>query len=312
MPIKHPQTSQVIAVLGIDLPANVWYAETRTHVLYAAAITLCVLVFLIALFRIAAKDQAFKALAQKQREQQALFQTIFTQVPVGIAIMKDSHLLADMNPAFTHLLGRTEEELRTISWMELTHPDDLQKDLDNFKKFQSRTIQGYSMEKRYLRPDGTSTWVNMIISGLQMEGQDEERHLCIIQNIDARKQTEESLRESERSKAVLLSHLPGMAYRCRYDRDWTVLFVSDGCYEVTGYMPESLLLNRDLSFNELITPEYRDILWAEWTRVLSQKRSFRYEYEITAKSGERKWVLELGQGIYSENGEVEALEGDYH
>jgi len=120
---------------------------------------------------------------------------------------------------------------------------------------------------------------------------------------------ERQLRESERSKAVLLSHLPGMAYRCKYDRNWTMLFVSEGCFDLTGYKPESLLNNKELSYNQLIVPEYRDVIRREWERVVGLRLPFRYEYEITCAGGERKWVLEMGQGIYEENGEVKTLEG---
>jgi PAS domain-containing protein len=88
-------------------------------------------------------------------------------------------------------------------------------------------------------------------------------------DISARKEAEESLKESERSKSVLLSNLPGMAYRCDYDRDWTMQIISAGCYALTGYPRECLIQNRDLSYNDIITPEYRETLWQEWERALS-------------------------------------------
>lgn len=119
----------------------------------------------------------------------------------------------------------------------------------------------------------------------------------------------QALQESERSKSVVLSHLPGLAYRCSYDRDWTVQYASIGCLKLTGYPPESLLYNRDLSFNDLIAPEYREDIWNEWLRVLPKRQTFKYEYEIITASGQRKWVLELGEGIYNSKGDVEAVEG---
>ena len=106
-----------------------------------------------------------------------------------------------------------------------------------------------------------------------------------------------------------MKNLPGMAYRCLVDRDWTMQFVSEGCEELTGYTAESLLDSRDLSFNDLIAPEYREVLWQKWHEVLPERRSFEFEYEIITASGERKWVLEMGQGVYNDAGEVEALEG---
>jgi len=47
----------------------------------------------------------------------------------------------------------------------------------------------------------------------------------------------------------------------------------------------------------------------EWERVLAARQPFKYEYEIITATGERKWVLERGQGIYNDAGELEALEG---
>lgn len=124
-----------------------------------------------------------------------------------------------------------------------------------------------------------------------------------IQNI------EKALAESERSKNVFLSHLPGMAYRCNYDPQWTMQFVSEGCLDLTGHPSESLLYNRGISYNSLIAYEYRQQLWEEWERILAEKRLFKGEYEIITADGKRKWVLERGQGVYNRQGEVEALEG---
>ena len=123
------------------------------------------------------------------------------------------------------------------------------------------------------------------------------------------KSTSLALWESERSKSVLLSHLPGLAYRCNYDKDWTMQFVSQGCKDLTGYPAESLLYNKLISYNNIIVPEYREILYNEWKRVLANRLPFKYEYEIITAENERKWVLEMGQGIFDDKGRVEALEG---
>jgi len=128
----------------------------------------------------------------------------------------------------------------------------------------------------------------------------------VNQNLE---QTIESLRESERSKAVFISHIPGIAYRCKYDREWTMQFISDGCIKLTGYRPEELIGNRQLSYNDIICEEYREMLWNEWLRIIEAKSTFRCEYEIGTISGSRKWVLEMGQPIFDESGNVDALEG---
>lgn len=252
----------------------------------------------------------------RQQEGEMLFRTIFDQAPIGIAISQDdecssfaNYTWPSINPMFEKITGWTKEELADISWMDITHPEDLDKDLENYTKFKSGEIDRYDMEKRYIKPDGSDVWIHMFIVPLRFHNAKVCTHLCLIQDITKHKEIEMALYDSERSKTVLLDNLPGMAYRCCYDRDWTMLFVSAGCYELTGYNPDSLLYNKDLSFNELIAQEYQDILWREWRRILTLQIPFRYEYEIVSASGERKWVLEMGQGIYDKNGKVEALEG---
>lgn len=118
-----------------------------------------------------------------------------------------------------------------------------------------------------------------------------------------------NLEESERSKSILLQNIPGMAYRCRFDHQWTMTFVSEGIVELLGYQPEEMLYNRDVTFNDVIDAEFQDYLWKRWNEVLPNHKKFREEYRIHTKDGQEKWVLELGQGIYGEASDVIAIEG---
>lgn len=258
---------------------------------------------------------AQQALEQQLDEQRVTFERIFNQAPIGIAISHSSDPyrlgvdIVRINPVFEQITGRSEEELIHSGWAAITHPDDLEEDLANFRKLQSGEIKVYSMDKRYIRPDGSIVWVHMIVAPLTIADDQRYNHICLVQDITERQAMERALKESERSKSVLISHLPGLAYRCNYDCDWTMQYVSEGCYNLTGYPPESLLFNRDLSYNDIISPEYREALRNEWERILTDKKPFKYEYEIITASGEKKWVLEMGQGIFNDDGDVEALEG---
>ncbi|MGI5850324.1 MAG: HD domain-containing phosphohydrolase [Christensenellales bacterium] len=310
-PIADPENGEVIAVLGIDSPPSFWRQEVDKHIFYAACVSICILLALISIYNMVNKNQTIRSLSRTMNDRELIFRTVFEQAPIGIAIGRNYKLISNINSVFEDTLGRTKDELTAIYWTEFTHPDDLQKDLENFNRFKHGKIRGYSMEKRFVKPDGSSVWVSMTIAPLQFNDESgfREDHLCLIEDITEQKKAQNALRESERSKAVLLSHLPGMAYRCRYTPDLTMQFVSDGCFFLTGYHSQSLLNNKEVSYKKLIAPEYRDIIWREWQCVLVQKIPFRYEYEILPANGNRKWVLELGQGIYDQAGNVEALEG---
>ena len=253
---------------------------------------------------------------KKLHDQSITFDTIFLQAPIGIAISyrypkpggtDEEHVV--VNPAFHEITGRTEAEMRNIGWVNYTHPEDAALEKQLYDDLMMQKIKSYAMDKRYIKPDGTQVWVHVVVAPLFLSEVHNNNYVCLIQDINERKMAEEALKETERSKSVLLSHLPGLAYRCNYDKEWTMQYVSEGCLELTGYAPESLLYNRDLSFNDIILPKYRDILWEEWEKKLSERGSMNYEYEIMTASGETKWVLEMGEGIFDENGEIIALEG---
>ncbi len=309
VPVKDPASDRIIAVLGMDYDAGKWTASAAEHVANAVALIGLMFLLLIVLYRMYKRSRERELLIRKLDDSEMLFRTVFEQAPFGIAILTNYHEPSSVNTMFVKILGWTQSELAALSWTDITHADDLKEELALFHQFKAGQSEGYTMEKRFIRPDGSSVWVQVVVARLHMSDIRTHKHLCILYDIQERKQVQEALRESERSKSVLLSHLPGMAYRCLNDADWTMLFVSEGCHALTGYPPESLVNNKDLSYNDLIRREYRDLIRKEWDRLLALRSPFRYEYEIMTASGERKWVLEVGQGIYNALGDVEALEG---
>ncbi len=255
-------------------------------------------------------------LQKKYRDTAIIFETIYKQMPAGVSIYISvySNLAGidaqyNFNPAYEKILGRSEAELRDLGWKELTYPDDLQEDLDQLEKLKKGEIESYSLEKRIIMPDGSLKWVYITVAGLYLSEDRGFNYITLISDIDEEKKIITELGESERSKSVLLSNLHGMAYRCTYDRDWTMEFVSSACKELCGCHPNSLINNKDFSYNDLIAPEYRDQLWQDWGKALANKTQFQSEYEIIDAKGKRKWVLELGEGVFNSDGEVEALEG---
>ena len=123
-----------------------------------------------------------------------------------------------------------------------------------------------------------------------------------------RRRTEEALKESQRALSTLMSNLPGMAYRCKNDRLWTMEFVSDGCLELTGYRPDDLIQNKAVSYAQIIHPDDLDYIWNEVQEAVAERRPYRLIYRIRSLSG-TKWVWEQGQGIFAPQGELIALEG---
>lgn len=119
----------------------------------------------------------------------------------------------------------------------------------------------------------------------------------------------QSANETARMLRTLIANIDGIVYRCLYDSQWTMEFISDGCLAVTGYSPEELLYNNKTSFEQVIHPEDRQRVRAATETALSQGKRFEAEYRIVHRSGAERWVWERGTGLYGPDGRVVAMEG---
>ena len=123
------------------------------------------------------------------------------------------------------------------------------------------------------------------------------------------KKAKGELKESERRLSTLIGNLPGIAYRCQNDPDWTMLYISKGCYELTGYEPFELEKNRILSYGDLIVEADRQFVIDEIQTAVEESRSFAIEYRIRSKNNNIKWVWEKGQSLFDKKNNLMALEG---
>lgn len=109
--------------------------------------------------------------------------------------------------------------------------------------------------------------------------------------------------------ANLMHNLPGLAYRCLYDEQWTMIFLSQGCAEVIGYNSEELLDNNNISFESLIHTEDREYVRKCVDEAVSRRTKFQMEYRIVDKNGNLRWVWEQGNAIYDAHNEARYLDG---
>ncbi len=177
------------------------------------------------------------------------------------------------------------------------------------KVFREGTVVGLANHSMLISKDGRE--IPIADSGSPIRDSDGTMlgSVLVFRDQSSERDAERNLRESERKLSTLLSNLPGMSYRCRNDRQWTMEFVSEGCNTLTGYQPEDLLYNNKLSYNDLIHSDDREWIWVKWQDVLKSRRKFAEEYRILTNDGRLKWVWEQGQGIFSDNGTLIALEG---
>ncbi|EWG98015.1 sensor domain-containing diguanylate cyclase [Halomonas sp. BC04] len=121
--------------------------------------------------------------------------------------------------------------------------------------------------------------------------------VAIGRDATARRAAEQALLKRERELTTLIANLPGMAYRCLNDAQWTMRFVSSACLELTGYRAEELLDNRCVAWASLIHPEYQERLHAQVDQATEQGDPFAFEYQLRKRNGELVWCWEQGRAV---------------
>jgi PAS domain-containing protein len=93
-------------------------------------------------------------------------------------------------------------------------------------------------------------------------------------DITEHKKTEDELRASQRTLSSLMSNLSGMVYRRSNDNNWTMSFVSDGCFDLTGYLPSDFVKNK-ISYNQLVHSQDKKKVLDAIQKSLTESKSFK-------------------------------------
>jgi PAS domain S-box-containing protein len=124
------------------------------------------------------------------RESEERFRAMFNQAAVGITLVELDGRFLQINPALCEITGYSPDELIKLNFQEITHPEDLAVDWDNARRVLAKEISGYSLEKRYIRKDGSIVWVNLTSSAVWDAKGQPKYALGIIEDISERKRVE--------------------------------------------------------------------------------------------------------------------------
>lgn len=214
-----------------------------------------------------------------------------------------------VSPVIEKITGRPADFFRIglEHWRRVVHPEDR----PAWEKALQRLKAGRSTQEEYriIRPDGTVRWVRDNVSVSHGDDDKDLRLDGVLTDTTEARKAAEALRESQRALATLMSNLPGMAYRCRNDREWTMEFASEGTLTLTGYQPADLVGNRVTSYAQLIHPDDQAPVWQAVQEAVRRREPYQITYRIRTAAGPHKWVWEQGQGIFAADGSLVALEG---
>ena len=146
-----------------------------------------------------------KKVEKSLRESEARFRPLFEQASVGVAevdIRTGRYLT--VNRRQCEILGMTEEEMQSMTFHDVSHPDDRNLHVDKMADLLAGKIKNYTLEKRYLRKDGEVIWVNITVAPLWKPGETPDRNIVVIEDVTERKRMQEEI--ERRSKQLTVLH----------------------------------------------------------------------------------------------------------
>jgi PAS domain S-box-containing protein len=135
------------------------------------------------------RERAEAALAESERR----FRTTFELAAVGVAIVSTSGRWIQVNSRLCEMLGYTEGELISLSFQDITHPEDLDADLDQLGRLMAGELPSYTMEKRYRRSDSSYLWAELTVALVRNATGEPLHFISVVQDVGTRKAAQEVL-----------------------------------------------------------------------------------------------------------------------
>jgi PAS domain S-box-containing protein len=218
-------------------------------------------------------------IALEENEKQ--FRATFEQAAVGVAHVAPDGRFIRVNQRFCDIAGYTQDEMLERTFQDITHPDDLEADLDYVRQMLADEISTYSMEKRYIRKDGSSIWINLTVSLLRENSGEPKFFISVIEDITERKRLEEAYH------GLVDNSIQGLGII----QDGRTVFTNKALASITGYSKEDMLAASPEQFRELVHPEDRKLVWARHRdRLAGKPTPPRYEFRGIRKDGSTHWV----------------------
>ena len=221
----------------------------------------------------AAEGTLSNGLLDRLRESEERFRAIFEQAAVGVAeIETQTGRFTQVNRKYCDIVGLEAQDLAATTFMAITHPDDLQANLDHMERLKAGEIHDFSIDKRYIRPDGGFTWVNLTVSPMWGIGEQPVHHIAVVEDITDRKRAEEALRQSEARFRLVLDTVRDPIVTI--DADARIGSVNPAAGMLFGYpvselvgqpitilIPESLRAAHTAGFHRYVETGERHIEW---------------------------------------------------
>jgi PAS domain S-box-containing protein len=230
-----------------------------------------------------------KKVEEALRRSEERFRSSFRDAAIGMALVGTDGRWLQVNRSLCQMLGYSEEELLGKTFQGITHPDDLDADLDHVRRMLTGEIETYQMQKRYLHADGRVVWILLSVSMVHDEEGEPLFFIAQIQDITERKGAEEKIREAEERYRTLVERIPAIVYVQEPGDPSRTTYLSPQHEAILGYSPEECMTDPN-HWVKITHPDDREWVLEEDRRTNETGEPFRAEYRQFTRDGRTVWL----------------------
>ena len=240
-----------------------------------------------------------KQARQDLRESEERFRATFEMAAVGIAHVSLDGRWLRVNHTLCEILGYSREELAELDFTAITHPEDIDADWQSARRLLAGKIDNYSMEKRYIRKDGSIAWTNLTVSLVLDEVGEPNYFISVVEDISRRKATEQALAR----QADLLDQAQEPIFV--WELGGGITYWNRAAEELYGYTRAEAMGQR--SHDLLKTRPPASV--AEFEATVRERGEWSGELRHTTKDG-RVIIVESRHKVVREDGRLFVLESN--
>jgi diguanylate cyclase (GGDEF)-like protein/PAS domain S-box-containing protein len=242
---------------------------------------------------------------ERLREIEAQFQSTIELAAIGIAHVGAEGRFLHVNRWLCELLGYTREELLGMSVKQISHPDDKNITDEARARLRAGLINSFQMEKRYVRKDGSVVWVGLTISVKRTPSGEPLHDIAMVEDVSARKQAEEALRQSEARFRSLIDLSSDWYWE--QDDQYRLTFMSSRVGEKTGLDPSAYLGRKRWDQPALNLTEAD---WDKHRAQLDRRERFQdFEMQRPGADSRSVWLSLSGEPVFDADGVFKGYRG---
>jgi|GEM_PF-2254991 len=206
------------------------------------------------------------------------YRSIFENAAIGIVQCDRDGRFLLVNSFFENLIGYSNEELVTMKFHDITHPEDLSMDLNKFRALKLKEIQSFGLEKRYIHKDGSLIWVFLTVSYIE---DNNNYYVGFIEDISEKKMAQLELEASEERFRVISESPVNSIIIC--DLNGVISFMNQSAQDLFGFIENYY----DKNINDLL--EFHDPFFQKEV-INSNDASVIREVEVKTFTGDKLYI----------------------